>query len=80
MDEVFVTEFTFNGEQARVTVLTDYVYGNYTDKDGVQVDLCFYRRHERFGRLCDESTDIKSQEYISKTMIDYHFQYKAKHM
>ena len=79
MKEVFVTEFTFNGEQARVTVLTDYIYGNYTDKDGVQVDLCFYRKHERFGRVCD-STDIKSQEYISKMMIDYHFQYKAKHM
>ena len=79
MDEVFVTEFTFNGEQARVSVLTDYVYGNYTDKDGVQVDLCFYRKHERFGRVYD-STDIKSQEYISKAMIDYHFQYKAKHM
>ena len=79
MDEVFVTEFTFNGEQARVTVLTDYIYGNYTDKDGVQVDLCFYRNRERFGRVHD-STDIKSQEYISKMMIDYHFQYKAKHM
>ena len=79
MDEVFVTEFTFNGEQARVTVLTDYIYGNYTDKDGVQVDLCFYRKRERFGRVCD-STDIKSQEYIAKMMINYHFQYKAKHM
>ena len=80
MDELFVTEFTLNGQWARVAVLTNYVYGNYTDRNGVKIDICFYRKRDRFGQLSDDSTDIKSQEYISKMMIDYHYQYKAKHM